>query len=153
MQAQGVPSTSHAPMQQPVSTTQQVAPPPAFQGKMALFPNTKPGAKSAYSGRLSLPAQQLPAILHYLQTTPPNERGDIEFWLTGFDNVSRTGQQYIGGYVAPQQVNQGLAVQHANQQLQASPAVQQQFQQPAPPVQPTAWVAPQGQSVQGNPPF
>ena len=141
-----------APMQAPVSTTQAVRPAPAFQGKLALFPNTRPGAKSAYSGRMSLPAQAIPAIVQYLQTTPPNERGDVEFWLVGFLNTSKAGQQYIGGYVSPQQANQGLAVQHANQQL-AAPAVQQQYQQPAPPVQPTAWVAPEGHPAQGNPPF
>ena len=147
------PGPMYPPAQQPVSTVQTVPPAPQWQGKFALFQSTNPQAKSQWSGRVSLPAAEIAAIIHYLQTTPPDQRGNVELWLTGFNNTSKTGLQYIGGYAAPMQANQGLAVQHANQQLAASPAVQQQYQQSAPPVQPTAWVAPQGQPVQGNPPF
>ena len=110
VQTQGLP--------QPVSTTQSVPQAPQWQGKFALFQSTNPGARSQWSGRISLPAAEIAAIVHYLQTALPDQRGNVELWLTGFNNVSKAGLQYIGGYASPMQANQGLAVQHANNQLQ-----------------------------------
>lgn len=118
--------TQFAP-QQPVSTTQPVRMAPVWQGKFALFQNNKPGSKSAWSGRVSIPADALAMVIQTLQTTTPNERGDIELWLTGFNNTSRSGLQYIGGFVAPQTNEQGPAVQYANQQLAAPGMVQQAY--------------------------
>ena len=103
----------HPTAQQPVSTTQYVAPP--WQGKFALFAS-KPGSKTTYSGRISIAAADIPQAIAYLQQAQPNQRGDVELWLSGFVNTAKnTGQQYIGGYVSPQ--TQGLAVRYAQQQM------------------------------------
>ena len=110
--------------QQPVSTTQYVAPP--WQGRFSLFPS-KPGSKSPYSGRISIPAADIPQVIAYLQQATPSQRGDVELWLSGFVNTAKnTGQQYIGGYVSPQ--TQGLAIRYGQQQvaLQQAHAGQQQ---------------------------
>ena len=121
------PAPAPSPAPAPVSTTQAVR--PAWQGKFALF-SAKPGSTAQYSGRINIPAAVVPQLVTYLQTMPPNQRGDVELWLTGFLNTPKAGgEQYIGGYVSPQQ--QGPAVAYAQQQM-ASPAVQQQYQQPAP---------------------
>ena len=151
-------------MQAPVSTTQTVT--PAWQGKFALFP-ARPGSKVQYSGRVSIPSDVVPQLVAYLQSTPPSERG-VELWLTGFMNTAKnTGQQYIGGYVSPQQ--QGPAVAYAQQQMASpavqqqmaspavqqqmvSPAVQQQYANPAPPAQPTQWQTSQQTVPQYAPP-
>lgn len=150
------------PMQAPVSTTQAVQQPASFSGKFALFQSTRPDAKAPYTGRASFSAQDVPALIQYLQTTPPNERGDIEFFLSGFNNTARnSGVQYIGGYVNPNQPRQGAAVQYASQQVQQQyhdpapfaypPAQVQQGQAPA-----NAWAAPAQTVAQGDlskPPF
>ena len=143
----------HPTAQQPVSTTQQVPQGAVFQGKFALFNNTKPGAKSQFSGRVTFSQYEVAQVIHYLQTTMPNERGNIEMWMTGFNNTSKTGISYIGGYVAPQQAQQGVAVQYANQQQlgQVASYAQQGTQQ----VQQQVYAQPPVQQVpvQGNPPF
>lgn len=144
-----------APMPQqqaPVSTTQRVAPP--WQGKFALF-TSKPGSKFQYSGTIGLPAAELPAIIAYLQSCQPDQYGHVQLWLTGFLNTSKTGQQYIGGYAAPQ--TQGAAVTYAQQQTAASSMVGQVAASPAPApiVNGQAWgqQAPAGQAfIQGAQP-
>lgn len=154
-------------MQTPVSTTQQVLPP--FQGKFALFLNTKnPQSKSNYSGKLSFNVALIPDLVAYLQSHQPDERGNVNLFLVGFDNQSRTGVAYIGGYASAEQAR-GPAVQYGQQQaappmaqqapppfqqggyVQASPAVQQQYQQPAPPVQAAPPAYPPGQVQQAPP--
>ena len=143
------PTQPMQPMQR-VSTNQTVA--PDWQGKFALF-SAKPGAKCQYSGRLSIPAAELPRFIAYLQMMQPNQRGDVECWLTGFLNTPKAGgNQYIGGYVSPQ--TQGPAVAYAQQQqAMASPAVQQQYANPAPPVQPTQWQTTEQPVPPAQPPF
>ena len=111
----------HPTAQQPVSTTQYVAPP--WQGKFALFQSSR--GKAPYSGRISFNGGDVPQLIAYLQQTQPNERGDVELWLSGFVNTAKTtGQQYIGGYVSPQ--TQGPAVRYGQQQ--SAPALVQQAQ-------------------------
>lgn len=145
----------YAPQPQPVSTTQFVRPP--WQGKFALFAGKKQGQ---YSGRVNIPADVIPQLIAYLQQTPPNQRGDVELWLAGFQNVSKAGQQYIGGYISPQDPNRNHAVNLANGGLVPAGMVQQAYQgqqqamanaqqhvygQPAPSQQPQPTPQPQWQ--------
>lgn len=139
--------------QAPVSTTGFVKPP--WQGNFALFTGKKPGQ---YSGRVSIPAALIPQVIAYLQQAPHNQRGEVEFWLAGFQNTSKQGLPYIGGYVSPQNPNRGHAVNYANGGLvaqQEAQAGQQQAmanaqqhvygqpapgQQPQPAPEPNRWV-------------
>lgn len=137
---------------QAVSTTQFVRPP--WQGKFALFQATRPG-KAQWSGRVSIPQQDVQAVIAYLQQAIPNQRGEVELWLLGFNNQAKSGLQYIGGFVSPQDPNRGPAVNLANgglvqqayqgQQQAMSNAQQQVYGQPVPTQQPQPAPQPQWQ--------
>ena len=145
---------------QAVSTTQFVR--PAWQGKFALFQATRPG-KVQWSGRVSIPQQDVQAAIAYLQQAVPNQRGEVELWMTGFNNQAKSGLQYIGGFVSPQDPARGPAVNLANgglvqqayqgqQQAMANPQ-QHVYGQPAPGQQPQPtpqWTEPGATVPQGS---
>ena len=92
------------PVQNIAYTTQQAYQqqnPPAFQAKFALFPATRPGTRYQYSGNVSVPHDQVPALIQYLQSTAPDQRGNVTLFMLGFDNQSRQGTRYIGGFAQP----------------------------------------------------
>ena len=113
------------------------AQPPAFQAKFALFAATKPGARYQYSGGLSIPTSAVPVLIHLLQTTPPDQRGNIELFMLGFNNTSRSGVPYVGGFVQPVQQQPQQQQPMAQQQ---QPMAQPVMQVPQPMAQPVMQV-------------
>lgn len=71
------------------------------------------------SGNIAMTALDIQNMLTWLRTQQPDERGDYKLHVIVFHNTSKTGIQYLGGYVQAQiETNGG----------QAGPAVQQQYQ-------------------------
>ena len=140
--AQGYPQTAQTPAQQSFQK-------PAFQGKVAVFP-AEPGRKYQYSGNVTFPAAELPALIQYLQTKQPDEYGNIRLRLIGFNNQSRAGQQYIGGFVSPMQEQQPM--QQAQPVAYSQPVRAQANQQPPTTQQPPVWSEP-GAGTGQQPPF
>ena len=145
MPAQGYPQTAQTPAQQSFQE-------PAFQGKVAIFP-AEPGRKYQYSGNVTFPAAELPALIQYLQTKQPDAYGNIRLRLIGFNNQSRQGQQYIGGFVSPmqEQAQQWQQPQAQHPKVYSQPVRAQANQQPPTTQQPPVWQAPGAGT--GQPPF
>ena len=79
-----------------------------FQGNFALFQNTlNPQAKHDYTGRLSINIADLGRVFQVLQSQAPDPRGQVSLHLIGFNNTSKAGLRYIGGYVCPEKPPQG----------------------------------------------
>lgn len=127
--AQGYPQTAQTPAQQQFQK-------PAFQGSVAIFP-AEPGRKYQYSGNVSFPAAELQALFQYLQTKQPDRYGNIQLRMVGFNNQSKQGQPYIGGYVGPKQDQPQQPYPQMGQQ-----AVAPQWQNPAPAPAPVMQPAP-----------
>ena len=110
-----------------------------FQGNFALFQNTlNPQAKHDYTGRLSINIGDLGRVFQILQSQAPDPRGQVSLHLIGFNNTSKAGLRYIGGYVCPERPPQG-------QQPTAAQAPPMGFPTPQP-VGPTQWTTqPQAQ--------
>lgn len=110
-------------MQQPAQQQfQQPTPMSPFQGRIALFHPTQP-AKYAMSGNISMTGQEIQEMLAWLRTQQPDHRGDYRLHVLLFSNTSKSGVQYLGGYVQAHFDRNG-----GNGYGQASPAVQSQYQ-------------------------
>lgn len=77
---------------------------------LTIFKDTK-NEKIDYSGKATIKADQVDALIAYLKSASPNQYGDIELRIAGWNKQSKSGTGYISAVAStPRQQQQPVAV-------------------------------------------